>query len=196
MGIFVGIMISDQRPVSRFARVGLFFSAILILCNYYYFYFVGFDQGKITGGGGFWFLKFAGLFAFYSLIFSPALKLKYGLGELILALFFFFSILLFFFKLMLFGEEDLLFLNLVMCALPFLFFHLRNFERVLYFLSACLLILVFQVFIDICIYLGGYSLWENRAFIGGVGNPSSSVLFAIYLLPMSCSLGRGGGGLF
>lgn len=162
-----------REQIRWFVKVGLVISSILILSNYYYFYFVDFEQGSVTGGGGFVFLKILGLLLFYFMILSPSFKRHYCLAELTLLLFFFFSILLFFLKRWFFEAKDYLFLNMLICALPFLVFQLRERGRILFFLDACLVVLVFQIFIDILVYLNGSSLWENKAFIGGVGNPSS-----------------------
>lgn len=160
----------------------IFFSAFLVLCNYYYFYFVDFYQGVAGGGWVFSALKFFGIFlvAASLLRISPRVDEK----ELWCVAFFFISALtIFFLKGILLGFDDGMFLNTFLCLIPFLVLRLRRGrETVVFFFECCLFILIFQIFLDQIIYWAGSSLWENQAFVGGVGNPSSFGLLCNLLL--------------
>lgn len=168
--------------LKSFDKKVIFFSAVFILCNYYYLYFVDFYQGAAGGGWFFSILKLLGIF----LVAASLLKMspRWGEKELwFLMLFFISAFALFFLKGFWGGFDDGMFLNAFLCIVPFLMFRLRQGrEAVVFFFECCLLILIFQVFLEQFIYWSGNSLWENRAFVGGLGNPSSFGLLCNVLL--------------
>lgn len=164
----------------------IFFSAVLVLCNYYYFYFFDFYQGVAGVGWGVAALKFFGIFlvAASLLRISPRVDEK----ELWCVAFFFISALtLFFLKGILLGFNDGMFLNTFLCIIPFLVLRLRRGrETVVFFFECCFFILVFQIFLDQIIYWAGSSLWENQAFVGG-GRKSLQFWFALQFIALLCA---------
>ena len=54
-------------------------------------------------------------------------------------------------------------------------------KNLMSYFSGCL---VFGYFLILFFYLSGSSLWYNKAFIGGVGNPSSYGFLLIYILKL------------
>lgn len=171
--------------ISGINKAWLLLTASLVFCNYYYLYFYEFDQGEVVQASPYVYsIRIAGLVLFYSLILSPKLKFKYRLVDifLIASLVFFILILIIKRANWSLGGGYKVF-NLYICLVPFLFFEMnKNIGRVYYFLDACLLILVLQIFIDSSIYISGNSLWENKAFIGGFGNASGfGIMCSIFL---------------
>lgn len=164
------------------SRQVVFLSALLVLCNYYYFYFLGFYQGVADIGVGFSILKLFGIFLGAASLLR--VTLREGKKELwYVAIFFLIAFVLFFLKGILLGFSGLMFLNAFLCMVPFLFFRLKGGrERVIFFFECCLFILIFQIILDQLIFWSGNSLWENRAFVGGLGNPSSFGLLCNVLL--------------
>ena len=153
-------------------KFGLVVSSVLILCNYYYLYFFSFDQGASYSG----FLNLLRIFSlsvFYYLILSRNVKSYYNVDELIFLLFLLCASVIFFVKRGFYENGDLMFFNLIICSVPILIFKFCSIKRLFFFFDACLVVLTFQVALDFFIYFKGFSLWENKAFVGGVGNPSS-----------------------
>jgi hypothetical protein len=166
-------VVGDVSPLKGSVKTGLALSALLILSNYYYFYFYSFNEGNVEGGGGFALLKIVALFLFYFLILSPFLKKSFGVETILFILFLLFSICTLFLKRAVWESGDLKYLNTVICAAPFFVLRMnKDFKRIFFFLDMCVVILVGQVFIDIVVFLCDYSLWRNKAFVGGLGNPS------------------------
>lgn len=176
-------MVDESRLFLKpFDKGVIFFSAFLVLCNYYYLYFVEFYQGAAGRGWFFSILKLLGVF----LVAASLLRISPRWGERklwFLMLFFIGAFALFFLKGFLGRFDDKMFLNAFLCIVPFLIFRLKQGrESVLFFFECCLLILIFQVILDQLIFWSGNSLWENRAFVGGLGNPSSFGLLCNVLL--------------
>lgn len=152
----------------------LFLSALLLLGNYYYLYFVGFEQGVVDGGWQFSLIKLLGLTMAFSALLSFSLRKSIKLDYFFVFVFFVLSVVVYAAKSMLVGGNDTLFLNTLICGLPFVVFPLRkNLSRVIVFFEYCLVIIIFQIAVDTVVFLTERSLWENSAFIGGLGNPSS-----------------------
>lgn len=164
----------ENERIGFSTRAVLFVSALLLLGNYYYLYFVGFEQGAVEGGWQFSLIKILGLsIAFFALL-SFSLRKKIQIDYFFIFVFFVLSIVVYLAKFMLIGGNDTLFLNTVICGLPFVVFCLRrDLSRVMVFFEYCLVIIVVQIAIDTVVFLAGRSLWNNNAFIGGLGNPSS-----------------------
>ena len=164
----------ENERIGFSTRAVLFVSALLLLGNYYYLYFVGFEQGAVEGGWQFSLIKILGLsIAFFALL-SFSLRKNIQIDYFFIFVFFVLSIVLYLAKFMLIGGNDTLFLNTVICGLPFVVFCLRrDLSRVMVFFEYCLVIIVVQIAIDTVVFLAGRSLWDNNAFIGGLGNPSS-----------------------
>ena len=178
-------MIFKSYSDNNFAKFGLIAAAILILSNYYYFYFYDFAQGQILGSNSAWFLtKIMALMIFYSLLLSPVLRTRFRAVDIILFLTLCYFLIIILLRRMVWdtGGGYMVF-NMFMCVIPFFIFERnKNIGRIFFFLDACLIILILQVFIDTSIFLYGSSLWENNAFIGGMGNPSSfGIICSIFL---------------
>lgn len=176
-----------DMPLSRKMKICLFFSAVLILCNYYYLYLFDFDQGVGSAGWAFAGLKFLSLLFFYILILSPVYRRFSNPEDFLFPMFMIFSVVFFTVKKIFYDVGGYLFFNMIACGLPFFIFQInKNFSRVRFFLESCLIVLVIQVSVDVFILLAGYSLWENKAFVGGLGNPSSfgfvCNIFVCYIL--------------
>jgi hypothetical protein len=175
------------HKVGALPAIGLFIAALAVLGNYYYLYFVSFEQGASEGGWQFSLLKVVGLLLTYPLLLSTRLRTTMIAQEFMLLMFFTLTLVIYIFKVLFLGGGDIMFLNTVLCAVPFLVFRLNgNIRRVVLFLECCLFILAMQVLADTVVYRTDMSLWENKAFIGGLGNPSSfgllCNLFVGYLL--------------
>lgn len=164
-------------------RVLVFAAALVLLCNYYYLYFVDFNQGAASVGWFFSAFKILGVvLAIFALLCFSLKDVFFG-GELACLIFFLMASLLFVMKGLLWGFNDRMFLNALLCAVPFFIFRFKGGrERVRFFFECCLLVVTFQIFLDQFIAWSGVSLWENKAFVGGVGNPSSFGLLCNLLL--------------
>lgn len=178
---------NHEHPVSGGVKIVLFVSAMLILCNYYYLYFYDFSQGVSGANGYFGFIKFLGLAFFYVAMLTLRIRRSLALLDFLIFMFLFFFTVIFSLKALAIGRNGLLFANMLICAIPFFIFKRRLGRKgVIFFLDSCLLVLVSQVFIDAMIYANDLSLWNNKAFIGGLGNPTSfgflSVILIAYVL--------------
>ncbi|MDG3815964.1 hypothetical protein L5B88_02980 [Pseudomonas aeruginosa] len=173
---------------SFFSRAAIFLTALLVLCNYYYLYFMDFSQGSTSGAGVFGILRVVAIVLLCSLLFKPVLRRSFRLEELLLLVFFVFGFFVISLKSVIISEGDWMYVNTLICAVPLLFLRLReDRQRFSFFWECCLLIVILQIIGEFFIYFKGMSLWENRAFIGGLGNPSSfgilcNVLVAYVLL--------------
>lgn len=175
--------------LSAGAKIALFVSALLVLCNYYYTYFTGAgpQEGANEGGGAFRYLKMLALLVFYVSMLAPKLKVVLQFAEVLLLTFFGATLIYFFSTWENWDSGGLLYLNMVACALPFLLFPIAGGDqKVRFFLDASVAILVVQIAVDALIHLAGFSLWDNKAFVGGLGNPSSfgvvCNIFVAYIL--------------
>jgi|GEM_PF-2939460 len=171
-------------PGNYFVKIGLIIAASLILCNYYYFYFYGFEQGQVLGVSPVLsLLKVMALILFCFLMLSPVIRTKFKAVDVILFLSLLYFAVVFLLRRMIWDDGNYMIFNLFICLIPFFIFEKnKDVRRVFFFLDACLIILILQVFIDISIYLSGNSLWDNKAFIGGLGNPSSfGIICSVFL---------------
>ena len=84
-----------------------------------------------------------------------------------------------------FESRDNMFLN-TFIALPILFgIGPSTYEDFKKFDILLLWLFCFWIFLDSFFYLSGSSLWYNKAFIGGIGNPSSYGFLLIYIFEIS-----------
>ncbi|NYT38023.1 hypothetical protein ERD78_14165 [Allopusillimonas soli] len=162
----------DADRVGVLPRLGIFLSSLLVLGNYYYLYFVPFDQGSTNEPWTYSLLKPVGIMLLYCFLLSSKLKHNYRFHQVLFLLFFFYSFCAILLKRFAWDSGGLMFFNMVICALP-LFVLVPRKQAIISFFETCLLIISAQVIIDYAIYINGYSLWNNKAFIGGLGNPSS-----------------------
>lgn len=58
---------------SFFSRAAIFLTALLVLCNYYYLYFMDFSQGSTSGAGVYGILRVLAIALLCSLLFKPVL---------------------------------------------------------------------------------------------------------------------------
>ncbi len=160
--------------MSRTSKGVIAIAALIILCNYYYIYFLGFSQGVVSGGGGYSYIRLIGLFLLFSQIVDVRSIRRPTWRELFFVAFIILSALVACVKFASNGVGDKMVVNAIVCAVPLLVFNLCADQRKLaFFMDCCLVILVAQVAGDWLIYSQHEMLWENAAFIGGVGNPSS-----------------------
>ncbi len=170
-------------PIRDWDRALIFFAVLVVLCNYYYFYFVDFYQGAVDVGLIFSAFKLVGIFLICLFLLRFSFREIYCWELLGFLAFFVLASAVYFLKGLALGFVDRMFLNTVICVVPFFLFRLRaERERVKFFFECCLVVLIAQIFLDQIIFLSGKSLWENNAFVGGVGNPSSFGLLCNILL--------------
>lgn len=163
-----------EDRISLISRAAIFSSALLVLSNYYYLYFLEFSQGGTSGAGLLALVRVFAVFLLCSQLFRPVLRSSFRLEEILVLAFLIFGLLVILLKTMFSQEGDWMYLNTLMCAIPLLLLRVReNLARFIFFFECCLLVLVLQVVGEFFIYFYGKSLWENKAFIGGLGNPSS-----------------------
>jgi hypothetical protein len=158
-------------------------SAILIFCNYYYLYLFQFNQGVSSSPGYFSFLKIFGVLSLVLAFFDYRRPSTFHYDEALLIFFVFFSTIWLFIKMIFFEDGSDLYLNFVLSFLPFIFLSLkRNIGGFLYFFEFCFWLLTVQIAVDIYLRYNNISLWDNGAFIGGLGNPSSFGIFSNVVL--------------
>lgn len=161
-------------PVSNSQKAWTFVSVSVLLSNYYFLYFVDFHQGLANAGFLFSFMKIIGVVLICSVFLSASICLKYTIEAVVLIFFLLFSILIYVLKSIEIGVSDAMYFNGVFCLAPFLLLRFgADLNRVRFFFECCVVIIAMQILLDLIIYMAGYSLWENKAFIGGLGNPSS-----------------------
>lgn len=175
--------------LSFISKVALCVAALLVLGNYYYMYFTGVNpqDGAMESGGVFRYVKVLALLVFFTAILEPRVKIRLCFAELLLGAFFIASLVYFLAAWDSWDSGGLLYFNMVICALPLLIFPLTpDFEKIRYFFDTSAVILIVQIGIDVLVYLSGGSIWANKAFIGGLGNPSSfgvlCNMFVAYIL--------------
>ncbi|TBW56702.1 hypothetical protein EZI54_08630 [Marinobacter halodurans] len=151
----------------------VFFAAAFLFSNYYYLYFYGFEQGVSLAPGYLSFVKVAGVCFFVMSVFEFRLKTQLRLKELLILTFFVFSAAFFLIKRAYFEVGSDLYLNSILCFLPFAFLEVKNSSRRMLFFEATFWVVIFQTIIDFYINYRGLSLWDNGAYVGGLGNPSS-----------------------
>lgn len=164
-------------------KLCLVLSVLVVFSNYYYLYFYSFDQGVSGSPAYYSLLKVFGVALFSIAVFRSGIRKSFPVSHCLFLVFFVFSSFFFLSKRAFFDVGSDLYLNVIVCALPFLFLRLKSDVIVfLVFFEICLWLVVFQIFIDIYVFINGYSLWDNKAFVGGLGNPSSFGIFCSVIL--------------
>lgn len=164
-------------------KLCLALAVLVVFSNYYYLYFYSFDQG-ISGSPNYYsLLKIFGIALFSVAVLKSGIRVSFPARHCIFLIFFVLSSIFFMTKRSFVDVGSDLYVNVIFCALPFVFFRVNPDENILLvFFEICLWVLVFQIFIDVYVYLNGYSLWDNKAFVGGLGNPSSFGIFCNVVL--------------
>ncbi|MBC3476306.1 hypothetical protein [Pseudomonas taiwanensis] len=156
------------------SKAMIFIAAAVVLCNYYYLYFINFSEGDSEGGSLYSLLKVAGVVLACATLLRPSINRKYLAENIFLLLLIMVATVIFILKSVALGMSDLMFLNTAICFIPFFLLREReNNNCVIFFFESCLTIMAFQIALDTYIFISGLSIWENKAFIGGLGNPSS-----------------------
>lgn len=150
-------------------------SVLAVTTVYYVFYFIGFSETQSDGGALLLILKLVSVAAFS--VFSLNLKSLLSPKSSALYLFYvivWFGLVVLTVKSIVYGFEDLKYFNVIISSLPFLLFNLKN-SLSFYadFFKVLVIVLMIQIAIDFYVLLTGLSLWENKAFVGGVGNANS-----------------------
>lgn len=177
-----------NAKIGILSKAFIFLSSAVVLCNYYYLYFSQFAEGESEGGLAFSLIKLAGAALLSLAILKPSIRLKYSQEEIALIALIFLALIIFSFKSALHGLSDVMFLNTIICLAPFLILKERvGSARTRIFYESCLFIITLQVAVDTYVLKNNLSIWENKAFIGGLGNPSSfglvcNILIAYILL--------------
>ena len=164
----------DYPRPSLISRLVIFLASALILCNYYYLYAFDFEQGSTSGAGPLAIIRAFAILLLCSQLFTAKVRTSVRVEELSVITFLLFGIFVMAFKSSITSTGDWMFSNTLICALPILALKREvNPHLLKVFFESCLIILLLQIVIEFFIYVGGLSLWENKAFIGGLGNPSS-----------------------
>ena len=165
----------NYRKLSVFNKGAILGLAFLVFSTYYYYYILGFVQDENQSNAIAQISKLLSLILFIIAFFRfDSIGGKFKSLHLIFVFFLGASLLFFLSKLIFIKSGNVFFLNTVIAFLPFFFFvPVNDRRRIDYFMKLGARILLLQIFLDIFIYFQGLSLWENKAFIGGLGNPSS-----------------------
>ena len=160
-----------------FFILGIFIAFNIMLSNYLY----EFDSGSVAGGGTLRFiLKVLSVFLlFLSQPFPNKILVKKNI-LLILAFFLFLTSYIIYIPFSTWNE--LQFFN--MYFVIFILFGIGYNQKFIPKLNHLLIYIFLFIWLPVDIYslFSGNSLWENKAFVGGVGNPSSYGMIIIYLL--------------
>jgi hypothetical protein len=150
-------------------------SAFMILSNYYYLYFFDFNQGISAAGSSFNFIRFVAIGLLVSQLFLPAITSTFSRINLSMLAFCLAAVTVLTLKtVFLHSGGGFMFANMLLCAIPATTLKAHpDRSRMWFFFDCCKYILSAQVILDYAIYLCGASIWDNKAFIGGLGNPSS-----------------------
>lgn len=164
-----------MTPLLTKSKILIAISAILILSNYYYLYFFEFHQGVSSAGSNYNALKFIAIGLLLSQLFLPIVLVTYKKWHVTLLIFCVTaSIVIIIKSLLLRVSGGVMLANMLIFAIPLTILKSHhNLNRFYFFFDCCMYVLSMQVIIDYAIYLCGGSLWDNKAFIGGLGNPSS-----------------------
>ncbi len=153
------------------------FNILLIFSLYYIFYQFDYYQGHTEAP--FLLVNFIKLFLVSILFFSLFIFKHLELRNIVI----FFYVNIIFFSYIVFksfiGLSDYLFFNFII----FSFLILIKPGTALYIYRFLMVIISLQVLFDLFLWsIGIVSLWQNGAFIGGMGNPSTFGMTCIYLL--------------
>ncbi|MEJ1227959.1 hypothetical protein V9K90_19425 [Pseudomonas sp. CCNWLW56] len=167
-------MHNREQNIGTLSKLLIFSAAAAVLCNYYYLYFIQFSEGAAEAGAGYSALKLCGILLVCISLFSAKIKTSYKQEEVLLLIFFLLAITIFTFKSVIFSLSDIMFLNTAICIIPLMLLSPKQPRyRINTFFESCLFIMTCQIIIDFAIYFNNRSIWDNKAFIGGLGNPSS-----------------------
>ncbi|AKE52345.1 hypothetical protein [Kangiella geojedonensis] len=152
------------------------FSILGVMSLYYIFYFLGFSEKEGSDAGlPILLLKIVSVAAFILLYFDwRSIFQKKRAVQYILLIVVLWGLIFLVTKSLYLGQPDLKYFNLLLTLLPFCLLANRNQEVEVYtLLNSLVFVVSIQILIDIYIFINGFSLWENNAFIGGVGNANA-----------------------
>lgn len=153
---------------------GIFLSLLCILGSYYFLYFVDFNEGMAYGQHPLSHAKYVGVMMLGPLLLLPKLRLNFNPIQLTILFFYAWAFILYTVKTAIYGVGDLMFLNTIIFGAPFLILQPHpNSQRIKRVLEFSVAIVAGQIIFDTLIFATGKSLWENKAFVGGLGNPST-----------------------
>ena len=158
-----------------FASLGFILAFNLMLINY----FGDFSEGSVNTDGGIKIIiKIISILLICSMYKQRTFSLK---SNYLLITFFITYLVIVILRFPFYESRDIMFLN-TFIALPLLMGFgpstaedFKRFDRLL------LWMLLSWIFVDSFFYFSGNSLWNNKAFIGGIGNPSSYGFLLIYI---------------
>lgn len=143
----------------------------IISSHYYYLYFITFHEGVTHTPLVMQIVKIFASVLFY-LTFFDFRRAKCSIDMLSISVSL--AIVILVYKSVYFSVNDFLFLNFFALSIPYVFFRPRlHTEVVNIFFPTLILILCMQIIIDYILVQHSKSIWENKAFIGGFGNPST-----------------------
>lgn len=144
---------------------------LILSSHYYYLYFISFHEGVTHTPLVMQIVKISACILFY-LSFFDFRKTKCSIDMLSVSVSLAVAVLVY--KSTYFSINDYLFLNFFALSIPYVFFRPRlRTEVVNIFFPALILILCMQITIDYVLVQHSQSIWDNKAFIGGFGNPST-----------------------
>jgi len=153
---------------------GIFFSLLCILGSYYFLYFVDFVEGVAYGHHPLSYAKYLGVILLGPLLLRPKARLKFNFIQLTILVFYAWALILYSTKTAVYGVGDLMFLNTIIFGASFLVLQPHpDSQRIKVALDFSVAIVAGQIILDTLIFVTGNSLWENKAFVGGLGNPST-----------------------
>lgn len=162
-----------EKPI-KYVKEHKFFISLLVLIissHYYYLYFISFHEGVTHTPQEMQIIKIFASILFY-LSFFDFKKIKLSMDMLSTSMLLAIAVLVY--KSIYFTINDYLFLNFFALSIPYVFFRPRlRIEVVNIFFPALIIILCLQIIIDYVLVHHTQSIWENKAFIGGFGNPST-----------------------
>ena len=158
-----------------FASLGFILAFNLMLINY----FGDFSEGSVNTDGGIKIIiKIISILFICSMFKQRTFYLK---SNYLLITFFITYLVIVILRFPFYESRDIMFLN-TFIALPLLMGYgpstaedFKRFDRLL------LWMLLSWIFVDSFFYFSGNSLWYNKAFVGGIGNPSSYGFLLIYI---------------
>jgi hypothetical protein len=156
---------------------GIFIAFNLMLSNYLY----EFDSGSVAGGGTLRFILkvFSVFLLFLSQPFPSKLLIKKN-SLIILSFILFLISYIIYIPFSTWNEPQFFNMYFVIFILFGIGYNQKFIPKLNHLLIYIFLFIWFPV--DIYSFFSGNSLWENKAFIGGIGNPSSYGLIMIYLI--------------
>lgn len=139
--------------------------------HYYYLYFVTFNEGVTRTPFFATALKILTTSAFYAIFFDFKNKHpKFTTINIAILM----AILILLIKAIFLPINDMVFVNFFVLLLPYFLFQPKIKDTAASaFFPTLIFILVVQITVDFIIKSANYSIWDNKAFIGGFGNPST-----------------------